>query len=65
MKTVAFFHPNISFWWTGNNVNQIVLSWSTSKDLTDLLSMEQVALILQDDEIPDESHGPWNFIDLV
>lgn len=34
------------------------------KDLADLLSMEQVARILQDDVIPDESHGSWNFIDL-
>lgn len=35
------------------------------KDLADLLSMEQVAWILHDDVIPDETRGSWDFIDLL
>lgn len=44
--------------WKQRQPNCFIMEY---QDLTDLLSMEQVALILQDDEIPDESHGSLEF----
>lgn len=64
IKTLAFLQPfsHHIIWWSGNSVNQIVFACKTGRrTTTDLLSMEQLALILQNDVIPDELHGPWKF----
>lgn len=63
IKTLAFLSafqsPYYLMNWKQRKPNCFRLqNWS---DFTDLLSMEQLALILQDDVIPDELHGPWKF----
>ncbi len=63
IKTLAFLSGKriILMNWKQHKPNCFSMeNWN--KDFTDLLSMEQAALFLQDNIIPDELDGPWDFI---